>query len=80
MTAAGIDDGADTIDVWGVMCERQLFPCRVASLDMNEGVKELRTLSQSPRNRSQPANMFRVAPPGVMSTAVGVGDERDRHE
>jgi hypothetical protein len=52
MAAAGIDDGADTIDVWGVMCERQLFPCRVASLDMDEGVKELGTLSQSARNRS----------------------------
>src|SRR5436305_11513693 len=46
---------------------------------MIDGVQELRVHAQSTCDRTQPSDMLRVAPTGVVASAIAVGDERGPH-
>ena len=60
---------------------RQLELCdgRVASLEMFDLVEQLRIVTQRTRYRAQTSDVLRMSPPGVVASAVAVGDERGPH-
>jgi hypothetical protein len=64
-------------DVDGVVDQRQLVKCGVPALDVEQRHEQVRVVAQRRRNRAQPADVLRVLPAGIVSAAVGVGDERD---
>lgn len=51
----------------------------MTALDVDEGVKELWIVAESPRNRPQAADVLRMAPTGIVPTTVSVGDEGYGH-
>src|SRR5262249_2204582 len=78
-TAAASDESSDRFDVRAVVRDRQLVDRRVARVDVLDATKELRIFAQRLGNRAKPAGMLGVTPTGVVATAVGARDERDRH-
>src|SRR5690348_378979 len=51
----------------------------MASLDVNEGVKELRTLAKRARNGAETADVLGMAPARIVPAAIGIRDEGDGH-
>jgi len=47
----------------------------VASLDVRQRVEELGVLTQRARNHAQTPDVLRMPPAGIVTAAIGVGDE-----
>jgi hypothetical protein len=76
LSASRLREIADRADVPDVMRERELFIGRVTSLGMMQRLEQVGIVAQRLRDRAKPADVFGMAPPRVVTTAVGVGDER----
>lgn len=61
------------------MSELDLLDRRVASLEMLDGVKQLRVITQGTGDGAQTPDVLRMSPSGVVAAAVAVGDERGPH-
>jgi len=61
------------------MHKLELIDHRVPSLEMFDGVKELRVIAQSAGDRTQTPDVLRMSPSGVVASAIAVGDERRPH-
>ena len=72
-------DRLNSSDIRRVVRELELLGLGVPPLVMQEAHEELRTLLESARDRAQPTDVLRRAPPRVVAPAVGVRDEGDRH-
>ena len=65
------------VDVASLVSQRELVLCRVPSLDVTHEREEFRIVPQRTRDRAQPTDVLRMAPPRVVPAAVGVRDEGD---
>jgi hypothetical protein len=58
------------------MRERELLVGGVTSLDVMQRLEQVGIVAQRLGDRAKPADVFGMAPPRVVTAAVGVGDER----
>src|SRR5436190_23963826 len=61
------------------MSELELLDRRMAPLEVFDGVEYFRVLPQRSRYRAQTSDVLRVTPPGVVTPAIAVRDERRPH-
>src|SRR5688572_14313256 len=79
MTSTRACDLPHLVDVRAGMHERDLVRGRVARLDVLEGRQHLGMLSERLRDRPNATDVLGMTPPGIVTPAVGVRDERDAH-
>lgn len=79
-TAAGEHQILDARDVGPIVGKGEFVRHRVTTFVMHQRVEERRLVAQGTRNGTQSTDMFRVIPPGVVTTAVGVRNEGDGQE
>ena len=79
LSAAELRNAFDARDVSRVVNELELFRGCVSSFDLLDCIEQLGIITERAGDRAQSANVLRVIPPGVVSTAIRVGNEGDGH-